>query len=69
MGLGLLTLVGAMTLRFSGDFAGRDWFGAVWGVVLSLTLMIGLPATGWKELQRRRHRPASGPATGPEQAT
>ena len=54
-GSGLLILACVNLVQHAGSFLWQDWLGVVWAVVVAAVLSIGLPATGWRELQRRRH--------------
>jgi hypothetical protein len=41
------------------EFTAGDWFWQVgWFGLLGLGLLLGLPASGWKELRRRKQPPA-----------
>lgn len=62
LGLGILTMIAVSLREFQATWTWRDWLGAVWGALLSLALMLGLPAAAWQEWQRRKRFPkAPGP--------
>lgn len=54
LGAVILVMV-VVTVRELQEFSTwKDWLGVAWGVMLSLALMIGLPAAAWQEWQRRK---------------
>lgn len=43
-----------MIAQHHNDFSPGDWFGVAWVFVIGPLLIIGLPATAWREWQRRK---------------
>ena len=54
MGIGLVAMVALTIVNRSGALAWQDWFSMAWAAAMSAGLLIGLPATGWQELWRRK---------------
>jgi len=69
LGVIFLSVVGWMTFRYHETFSLGDWLGVVWTLLVSPVLMIGLPATAWREWERRKqftsHPPTSPPSAVP----
>lgn len=58
-GVGLLIAIGVLFMQHAGENGWQEWISAVWAVVMAAVLIIGLPGTGWRELQRRRQARAA----------
>lgn len=65
IGIAILTVVVVSLREFGAVSTGKDRLAVVWGIVLSLALMFGLPAAAWQEWQRRKQfrRPSSHPGS------
>lgn len=54
LGIAILTMIVVSQREFGNASTWKDWLGVAWGVMLSLALMLGLPAAAWQEWQRRK---------------
>lgn len=71
IGMAILVMTVVSLCEFHDATTWKDWLAVVWGVALSLALMLGLPAAAWQEWQRRKQfrQPSSNPGSSSSRDT
>lgn len=67
IGIAILTMLIVSVREFGAVSTWQDWLAIGWSVLLSLAIMVGLPAAAWQEWQRRKQfrQTAKNPGSSP----